>query len=219
MPKLLLKETIERIKLLRKKGYSLPEIKREVKVSYGSVFRYIQGVKILPEYWKEWHGKQGGSIKRMRKREQLAHEKAMKTIFSLSTTEKIIFLAALYWGEGGKKDFNLTNTDPELIKVFIHGLKEIFNISSDRLRLSIRTYEDLDKNKCLNYWSKVTGVPVEKFVNVNILKGRKKGKLEYGMCRVRILKGGDVLKYIRALNIRIRELFCPCSSTDRAQVS
>jgi restriction system protein len=59
----------------------------------------------------------------------------------------------------------------------------------------------------------------EKFVNVNVLRGKKKGKLKYGMCRVRILKGGDMLKYMRALNNRIVNIFCSRSSTDRAQVS
>lgn len=207
MSKLLSKEIIEKIKLLRQKGYSLPEIKREVKASYGSIFRHIQGVKILPEYWKEWHGKQGGSIKRMKIKEQLAIKKAEKTTQFLSEKEKMIFITALYWGEGSKSDFNLMNTDADLIRIFIQGLEEIFNISKDRLRISIRIYEDLDKRKCLEYWSKITGVLPEKFVSVNILKGNKKGKLPYGMCRVRILKGGDMLKYIKALKNRIISLF------------
>lgn len=219
MSKLLSKETIEKIKLLRQKGYSLPEIKKEVKASHGSVFRHIKGVKILPEYWKEWHGKQGGSIKRMKVRERLAQEKAEKSVLSLSNKEKIIFLTALYWGEGSKSDFSLTNTDADLIRVFIRGLQEIFNISKDRLRISIRIYEDLNKRECLKYWSKITGVPAEKFVSVNILKGNKKGKLPYGMCRLRILKGGDMLKYIKALKNKIIDLFNSHSSTDRAQVS
>ena len=219
MPKLLSKEKIKKIKLLRQKGYSLPEIYKEVKVGYGTVFRYIQDIKILPEYRKIWHEKQGGSVKRMKIREQQAEKKAFETIPSLSNKEKMIFLSALYWGEGGKADFNLMNTDPELIKVFIQGLKEVFNISPDRLRVSIRIYEDLDRNKCLKFWSEITKVPIDKFVNVNVLQGRKKGKLEYGMCRVRMLKGGDMLKYMKALNRRIKELFCSRSSTDRAQVS
>lgn len=177
MPKLLSKETIEKIKLLRQRGYSLPEIKREVKVSQGSVFRHIQGVKILPKHWKEWHGKQGGSIKRMKMREQQAEKKASEAIPSLSNKEKMIFLSALYWGEGNKTDFNLMNTDPDLIRVFIQGLKKVFNISQDRLRISIRIYEDLGRNKCLKFWSKITGIPVEKFVNVNVLLGKKKANL------------------------------------------
>ena len=207
MSKLLSKETIKKIKLLRQKGYSLPEIKKAVKSSHGSVFRHIKGVKILPKYWKEWHGKQGGSIKRMRIKEKLAKEKAEKTIVSLSDKEKMIFLTALYWGEGNKSDFNLMNTDSDLIRVFIKGLQEIFNISKNRLRISIRIYEDLDKQKCLEYWSKITGVPAEKFVSVNILKGNKKGKLPYGMCRLRILKGGDMLKYIKAIKNKVVSLF------------
>ena len=219
MPKLLSKEKIKKIKLLRQKGYSLPEIYKEVKVGYGTVFRYIQDIKILPEYRKIWHEKQGGSVKRMKIREQQAEKKAFETIPSLSNKEKMIFLSALYWGEGGKADFNLMNTDPELIKVFIQGLKEVFNISPDRLRVSIRIYEDLDRNKCLKFWSEITNVPIDKFVNVNVLQGIKKWKLEYGICRVRMLKGGDMLKYMKALNRRIKELFCSRSSTDRAQVS
>lgn len=207
MPKLIPKKTINKIKLLRQKGYSLPEIKKEVRASHGSVFRHIQGVKILPEYWKEWHGKQGGSIKRMKIRERIAEEKAEKTIHSLSNKEKMIFLTALYWGEGSKSDFNLMNTDADLIRVFTQGLQEIFNISKDRLRISIRIYEDLDKQKCLEYWSKITGVSAEKFVSVNILKGNKKGKLPYGMCRLRVLKGGDMLKYIKALKDKVVSLF------------
>jgi len=207
MPKLLSKETIGKIKLLRQRGYSLPEIKCEVKASHGSIFRHIQGVKILPEYWKEWHGKQGGSIKRMKIREQIAEKKAKNSIYSLSDKEKMIFLTVLYWGEGSKSDFNLMNTDADLIKIFIKGLREVFNIAKDRFRISIRIYEDLDKQECLKYWSKITGVPAEKFINVDVLHGNKKGKLPYGMCRVRILKGGDMLKYIKALRKQIINLF------------
>lgn len=207
MPKLLKKDIITKIKLFRQKGYSLPEIKKEVKAAYGSIYRHIQGVKILPEYWKEWHGKQGGSIKRMKLREQEAKSKAAENITSLSIKEKLIFLSALYWGEGNKKDFNLINSDPELIKIFINGLENVFFIPKDKLRISIRVYEDLNINKCLKFWSSITGVPVNKFKSVNILKGKKIGKLKYGMCRIRIEKGGDMLKYVTALKNRIKELF------------
>jgi len=48
---------------------------------------------------------------------------------------------------------------------------------------------------------------VEKFVSVNVLDGKKNGKLIYGMCRIRITKGADVLKYIKALKNRVVSLF------------
>lgn len=203
MAKRLSAETIERIKKLRGKGWSLPEIQKELKVGHGSIFRYIHGVEILPEYRKIWFSKRGGSIKRKKIAEEKASKEAKKAVSSISLKEKLIFLSALYWGEGSKTDFGLSNTDPELIKVFIKGLEEVFGVTRDRFRISIRIYEDLDKSKCLNYWSHITGVPVDRFVSVNILKGKKAGKLLYGMCRVRITKGGDVLKYMKALKNEI----------------
>jgi len=207
MPKLLLKETKEKIKSLRQKGYSLPEIKKEVSASYGSIHRYTLGIKILPKYLKTWHGKQGGSIKRKKNKLIEAEKKAKKSINYLSNKERIIFLSALYWGEGSKSDFNIMNTDPNLIRVFIIGLRDVFGINQERLRVSIRIYEDLDKEKCLQYWSNITGVPVAQFISVNILKGKKKGKLPFGMCRIRISKGGDMLKYIKAVYKRISNKF------------
>ena len=80
-------------------------------------------------------------------------------------------------------------------------------IDDDRLRISIRLYEDLDRSKSLFFWSRVVGVPEEKFVNINILPGKKKGKLEYGMCRVRVAKGGDILKQIMGINKAVAQLF------------
>jgi len=76
---------------------------------------------------------------------------ANNSIGILSEKEKLIFLTALYWGEGSKGDFGLSNSDPDLIKVVVKGLKEVFNINNDRLRISIRTYKDLDQNKCLKF--------------------------------------------------------------------
>jgi len=198
---------ISKIKKLRRMGWSLPEIKNKIGVGYGTVYRYIKDAPILLEYRKEWLGKRGGSTKRKRILEEKAKKEAKQTIISLSKKEKIIFVSALYWGEGNKKDFNLINSDPDLVKIFVKGLRDLFDISSDRLKISIRIYEDLDEKKCLNFWSKITEVPTEKFVSVNVLKGKKKGKLNYGMCRVRVEKAGNMLKYMLAIRNEIVNKF------------
>lgn len=200
-------DVIENAKSLRRKGWSFNEIKKETHLCSGSVYRYASKVHILPKYVQIWKSKQGGSILRKEKAEEKARKKASEIIKSISEKEKLIFLSALYWGEGGKRDFNLTNTDPELVSVFIRGLRDILKIKTEDFRVSIRTYEDLDKDKCLSFWSKITGVPKDKFINVNVLKGKKIGKLEYGMCRLRIKKGGDMLKYLTALRKEISRLF------------
>lgn len=194
------KDTVLKIKHLRSLGKSLPEISRELSVPKTTVFRYIKNVEILPEYISLWESKRSGSKHKKLLKEQQAFSDGQKTVGNLSTKEKMLFACAIYWGEGSKKDFGLSNTDPELIKTFINILRNDFNIHDDRLRISIRIYEDMDRDKCLNFWSQVVRIEKEKFTNVDVLFGKKKGKLEYGMCRVRVIKGGDLLKQIKGIN-------------------
>jgi len=189
---------INKIQVLRSKGYSLPEIKKITSISYGSIFRYIRGIAINPEFKTLWQGKRGGSIKRKLIAEKKALEKANQIGLSLSEKEKILILAALYWGEGSKQDFGLSNSDPELIRVFIDGLINVFHIPLERIRVSVRIYEDLDRDTCLAFWSSITHKS-SKEMQTDILHGRKTGKLPYGMCRVRLLKGGNELKYLKAV--------------------
>lgn len=207
MAKRLTPEIKERIYYLRRRGFSLNEIKAKIPVGYGTIFRYIQGVQILPKYRKWWFGKRGGSRKRKKIAEYEAEKRAHKLIKVLSVKERTIFHCALYWAEGGKRDFNFTNTDPEMIKIFVDGLENIFGIPKSNFRVSIRIYEDLDKQKCLTYWAKIVGIAPENFVNIDVLKGKKSGKLAYGMCRVRIRKGGNMLKYMAALRKRMIETY------------
>ena len=193
-------DKVLKIKNLRSLGYSLPEISRELEVPKTTVFRYIKDVQILPEFIKLWEAKRAGSRYRKILKEKQAFLDGRKVVKNLSSKEKMLFACALYWGEGSKKDFGLSNTDPELIKSFINILRNVFNIQNDRLRISIRIYEDLDRDRCLNFWSRIVDIEKEKFINVDVLHGKKKGKLEYGMCRVRVLKGGDLLKQIKGIN-------------------
>ena len=212
-------DEIQEIKSLRSRGYSIIEIGDKLKRSNTTIFRYIQGVKILPEFFKNWAGKRGGSKKRKTIKEIRSLEEAKKLIKVLSYKEKLILLSALYWGEGSKKDFGLSNTDPNLIRTFVNCLKDVFKIEDTRLRISIRIYQDLDREKCLEFWSKVTGVRKDNFVSINVLEGKKKGKLEYGMCRVRVLKGGDLLKKIVSINKVVANLIVPIAQMDRASHS
>lgn len=190
----------EEIRMLRSQGHSLDEISKAVEVSRTTILRYIQNVEILPEFLSNWAGKRGGSRKRKLLLEKSAFEDGKIFVGQPSDRERILFLCALYWAEGSKSDFGLSNTDPELIRLYVNGLREVFGVSDERLRISVRIYEDLDRDKCLTYWSKIVNIPIEKFVSVNVLPGKKKGKLEYGMCRVRVTKGGELLKKFKGIN-------------------
>jgi hypothetical protein len=189
-----------KIKDLRSSGYSLPEISREVGVPRSTVFRYVKDVEILPEFIELWKRKRSGSRHVRLLKEEKALKEAKELLGELSNKEKILFISALYWGEGSKRDFGLSNTDPKLIKVFIEGLRDVFKIDEDRFRISIRIFEDMDRDKCLDFWSNITGIAKDRFINVDVLKGKKNGKLEFGMCRIRVTKGADLLKQIKGIN-------------------
>ena len=205
-------EIARRISYLRERGYSIPEISAEVPVSKTTVLRYASKVKILPKYLKDWAGKRGGSKKKKLLKEDRAFKSGLNLVGDLTFKEKMLFLCALYWAEGNKKDFELINSSPELIKIFVEGLRELLKLPNDRIKSSIRIYDSLDKNVCLRFWSELLGIPKEDFGRMDVLPGNKKGKLKYGMCRIRILRGGDELKRIVGINKAMTKKFCPCSS-------
>jgi len=199
---------IEEMRDLRLRGHSLFEISNEIHIAKSTASRYVGKILPLAEYKADLVQKRGaGSKKRKESKQKKSLEEANTLIPDISQKEKLLFLSALYWAEGNKKDFSLSNTDPLLIKVFVESMREIFHIPEHEFRVSVRIYEDLDKEACLTYWSGVTGIPKESFVNINILKGKKVGKLKYGMCRIRITKGGDILKKIMAINKTVASKF------------
>lgn len=201
------KRIVKQIINLRRSGHSLPEISQVLSTPRTTIFRYIQGVEIAPEYISQWAGKRGGSRKRKLKQEKEAFEEGVRLIQTLSPKEKLLFTCALYWAEGNKKELVFTNSDPDLIRVFISGLRELFGITEDRVRVSVRVYSDLDIEKSLLFWSNIVGVPKEKFLTTIVLEGKKNGKLQYGMCRIRILKGASLLKKIHGINRAFMQAF------------
>jgi len=196
--KILSQKSIQKIKFLRMRGYSLPEIKRITSHSSGTVFKYIQGVNILPEFEEFWQSRRKPSKWKLEQEEKMAKQEARKNIKSINKKEKIIIAASLYWAEGAKRDLSISNSDPNLIKTFVRSLKE-FGVDRDRLVVSVRVYDDLDIEKVCLFWSNVLDITRSEIRSVDILKGKKQGKLEYGMCRVRIKKGGRILKLLKAL--------------------
>ena len=107
--------------------------------------------------------------------------------------------ASLYWAEGSKSDFSFSNSDPSMIRLFLYILRTIFSVADKDIVISIRIYEDLNKKKRLAFWSETTGIQLDKSTSVSVLSGFKKGKLIYGMCRVRVRKGGLLLKEFSAI--------------------
>ena len=199
MPKpRLLPNEIEKITELRQTGHSLPEIHRISGRAYGTVFRYIKNVSILPEYQEMWRVKRGGSKFKAAKEREHADKKAHSLLSSFDGRDMLLVLAALYWGEGTKRELNLVNGDPELVRVFVSCLR-ILGITNKQLKIRLRIFEDMNKQKVVAFWVKTLAVSKTDIASVEVLSGKKKGKLKYGMCRVRVKKSKDHFKFIMAM--------------------
>lgn len=198
--------TISQIKKLRRQGHSIPEISRLCHISRSTALRYARDIKILPQFKQRWLDRRNAGKILSERDWQHATTKYQKLIHNLSIKEKLLIGAALYWAEGSKKDFNLINSDPTMITTFINILKTAFSVPSEKIKISIRIYEDMDTGTCLYYWSKITRIKLGKETSINILKGRKNGKLQYGMCRVRVARGGLLLKELFSIIKRISSL-------------
>lgn len=192
------KKEIRQIIQLRKTGHSLPEIRKIVKRGNSTVFKYIEGIKILPKFRKVWKSRKNSSKWRSIQQYKMAENEAKKIVKNITKKEKILIAASLYWAEGSKGDFNLLNSDPDLIRSFVGCLKEL-GIEKNKLTVGVRVFDDLDIEKSCRFWANIIGTPRKNIKHVNILKGKKRGKLLYGMCRIRVVKGGYFLKLIKAI--------------------
>lgn len=191
---------------LRKDGMTLSEILKKVPRSKSTVFKYIEKVKVSKKVENLLSVKKKGSTSLSLYNWRRAEEKGMDILNVFSNRDYYLILTALYWGEGNKKEFNIINGDPSLIKVVFKILLKI-GVPIEDIKISLRLYSDLSKDDAIKFWSTFLNVKKENISSINILEGRKKGKLKYGMCRLRIKKGGQYFKLIMSMIDLIRRHF------------
>ena len=88
-----------------------------------------------------------------------------QAIGEMSSRDLLIAGAALYAGEGDKRDgaVGFTNSDPRMIALFLRWLRECFEIDESRLRVSLYLHEGLDLVEATHFWSCLTGIPTSQF--------------------------------------------------------
>lgn len=182
-------EKIKKIIELRKNGLSLNEIKKIVPIGKTTIFSYLKNVKTPFDL------RNTGSIRKSKREWDNSRKIVSDLLGSISKEGRLLVLACLYWGEGNKRELNLINSDPNLVRVFVNCLYDL-GVNKEDLLISIRIYEDINVEKAKNFWAKTIGVNTNNIRSVNILSGRKIGKLEYGMCRIRVRKAGKYFKIL-----------------------
>jgi hypothetical protein len=135
-------------------------------------------------------------------REKIRQE-ARREIVSVSRENLWYIGTALYLAEGGKKQkqIQITNSDPNVIKVIMKWLITVCKVDLSNIRAAVHIYPDIKENEAIKFWSRITKLPKNQFqktiVDKRIKKSRMKhGFLPYGTLSVRVNKGGVLFEKI-----------------------
>ena len=189
---------------LRKRGLSVKEIQKRLRVSRSSVSLWVRDVKLTKKQLEKLYlNKRTGSLKgsiiaamnKIKVREELTQKiikEGRKEVGTFSKRDRFITGIAMYYGEGSKTDgaVSFTNSDPGAIKFMVNWLREFCKVSEEKLRGSLYIHDNLDKIKAEKYWSKLTEIPLKQFTKAYIVPNNphrlRKVKHLYGVFRITI---------------------------------
>lgn len=183
---------------MRKQGFSLNELARETKISRSTLSLLVRKVKLSDGAKKILNTKKFKSKEDSFREWSDSKIWAKKEIGKLSKRDLLIVLGMIYWGEGTKSELNIINSDPEMIRVFMYCLRKL-KISEDDIQVGLRLFSSCDKKTSILFWSGILKISEDRIKSFEYVMGSKKHKHIFGMCRVRIRKGGLYFKKIMSI--------------------
>ncbi len=209
--------------MLRKSGVSIGKIESRLGIPRSTLSGWFKGIKLTAKQIRKIEREWRNDLKKARKKAVIWHnaqkrkrleaaEKAAKKVLNDIDLNNLSFfelaLAFLYLGEGSKRNSEtaIGSSDPKILKFFLAGLKNIYDIDISKIRCELYLRADQNPKKIRNYWSKTLNIPLNNFRQINIDK-RTKGTKTYsyykGVCNLRC---GNVA--IQRKLMSLAELFC-----------
>ena len=126
--------------------------------------------------------------------------------------------SVLWWAEGTKArrdkrwkntwmyHVDFTNTDAQMIKLFLEFLREDLGIDESRLKLQLQIHEGDNQETFEQYWSEITEITKDRFYKTIIRpKGNKVGK-NRGTCKIRYCDKKTYQKLCLVLNNKLETI-------------
>jgi len=173
------KKTEDKLKAieLRKKGYSLNEIVKKLKVSKSSASVWVRNAPLSitarNRLLKRVKLCQVLAAEARRKETRVKIEKHLQNASreietkQFSKLDKKTMCALIYWCEGSKDEYSgmyFANSDPNLVKSFLSLFRSGFDLDENKFRVCIHLHEYHDPVAQLNFWSRVTSIPKKQFI-------------------------------------------------------
>lgn len=183
----------ERAIALRQEGLSYREIMQTVPVAKSTIGLWLRSVGLSQQQKQRLTEKklaaiQKGADAKKQQRIETTEEimtEAIREVTSVSRRELWLIGIMLYWAEGSKEkeyrpsgQVRFTNTDPDMICLFLRWLKKVCGKTMDDLIFSIYIH-DLQRQRTseiVEFWSKTIGCSNDRLRRVYYKKGNPKTK-------------------------------------------
>lgn len=195
---------------LRRQGLSYNEILEQVPVAKSTLSLWLRDVPLSKKKKKKLENRmksralvgarkagQKNKLRAQHKRSSLLNEaRNWTTQFSMNEDTFAYIGAALYWAEGSKgENFTFSNSDPDLACLYVRWARETLRATSEDFRCNINVYlnNGLSYEDVKQFWSRRLDISTDNFRKPTIgspspERGKKKGKLPYGVISITLKK-------------------------------
>lgn len=203
---------------LRKKGLSMRNIGNRLGIARSTLSNWFKNIDLTDKQKEKLKKQWGLGLIKARKKASEWHktQKEKRLIEARLTAQQVLdklnlgnsniielALAMLYLGEGIKSsdDTAIGNSDPLILKTFVHILINYYKINPAKIKCGLNLRADQNPKKIRSFWSKTLNLPIKNFTYINIDKrtiGSKTYSYYKGVCLVRC---GNVAIQRKLLNI------------------
>jgi transcriptional regulator with XRE-family HTH domain len=167
--------------LWRKKGMAMGDIAKRLGVAKSSVSYWVRDVKLTSAQIKKLKANSHASVviekrrqarlKNTDKRRAEVRRKALLLADELKNQPLWWFGVTMYWGEGNKtQQARIANSDPDVIRLMLRFFREVCEIPEQKLHGHVHTFDNTNVSKTEEYWSDISGIPVDKFYKTHVKK-------------------------------------------------
>jgi predicted transcriptional regulator len=188
---------------LRHRGYAINKIASEIGVAKSSVSLWVRNVKLtneqtenlksLPFTTSAIENRRRSRLKNEFEKRQSIISTAKSEIINIDNYNLWLIGVMLYWAEGGKTQrmVRFSNGDPKMIKIIMKFFEIVCKVPAEKFRGHIHIHQSLDSNSAENYWSSISGIPLNQFFKTyrkpNKSSQNKKNTLPNGVLDVYVL--------------------------------